>query len=44
MIAKDRPNDFLLTKDGISETLVRKAAVIFDAQRRLGVRKRMKNS
>ncbi len=35
---------FLLTKDGISETLVRKAAVIFDAPRRLGVRKRMKNS
>lgn len=35
---------FLLTKNGISETLVRKAAVIFDAPRRLGVRKRMKNS
>lgn len=35
---------FLLTKDGIIETLVRKAAVIFDAPRRLGVRKRMKNS
>ena len=35
---------FLLIKGGISETLVRKAAVIFDAPRRLGVRKRMKNS
>ncbi len=35
---------FLLTKDGISENLVRKAAVIFDTPRRLGVRKRTNNN
>ncbi len=40
----DVHNQLRVTKDGISETLVRKAAVIFDAPRRLGVRKRMKNS
>ena len=33
---------FLLTKDGISEALVRKAAVIFDAPRRLGSRYRQR--
>ena len=33
---------FLLTKDGISEALVRKAAIIFDAPRRLGSRRRQR--
>lgn len=32
---------FLLAKDGISEALVKKAAVVFDAPRRLGARRRL---
>ncbi len=35
---------FLLTKDGINEVLVKKAAVIFDAPRRLGYRRRTRQS
>lgn len=40
---KKSAKKFLLTKDGISESLVKKAAIIFDTPRRLGVRKRIKN-
>ena len=40
---KKSAKKFLLTKDGISESLVKKAAVIFDTPRRLGIRKRVKN-
>lgn len=35
---------FLLTKDGINEVLVKKAAIIFDAPRRLGYRRRIRQS
>ncbi len=40
---KKSAKKFLLTKDGISEALVKKAAIIFDAPRRLGIRKKIKN-
>ncbi len=40
---KKAAKKFLLTKDGISEVLIKKAAIIFDSPRRLGVRKRMRN-
>ncbi len=38
---KKNAKKFLLTKDGINEILVRKAALIFDAPRRLGYRRRI---
>ena len=39
---KKSAKKFLLTKDGINESLVKKAAIIYDAPRRLGTRKRNK--
>ena len=37
---KKTAKKFLLTKDGLTDALVRKAAIIFDAPRRLGTRRR----